>query len=307
MRKVVKDLKNIPASLVSQEAIDSLQNIIDTKDNSLIKSDIYNGKYSKADGSKGKYVLEKLDDMYNKKCAYCEERTEIYIEHYRPKGSVQGSRHGGYYWLCYEWSNLLPACYECNKIGESKGTQFPVGNNHLTYDDCLTNNQKIDPVKVNAAYLNSIEAPYLLHPEIDEPKDFWAFEIDANKNGVSMIGIDGIGGRGDKTISICNLNRQPLLLNRLDYINDYVNTKIKKLFAKLSKGSIPKETFREEMKELFQELDSHKTDEKRTFTLLRWFVMESADNFHKLAISSLPKNEQEVALAFFKAYKNGTL
>ena len=61
------------------------------------------------------------------------------------------------------------------------------------------------------------------------------------------------------------------------------------------------------MKELFHELDSHKTDEKRTFTLLRWFVMESADNFHKLAISSLPKNEQEVALAFFKAYKNGTL
>jgi hypothetical protein len=30
----------------------SLQNIIDTKDNSLIKSDIYNGKYSKTDGVK---------------------------------------------------------------------------------------------------------------------------------------------------------------------------------------------------------------------------------------------------------------
>ncbi|MDI9866004.1 hypothetical protein QM480_16805 [Flectobacillus sp. DC10W] len=122
-----------------------------------------------------------------------------------------------------------------------------------------------------------------------------------------MIGIDGIGGRGDKTINICNLNRQSLLLNRLDYINDYVNTKIKKIFAKLSKGSISNETFREDMKELFQELDSHKTDEKRTFTLLRWFVMESADNFHKLAISNLSRNEQEVALAFFKAYKNGTL
>jgi hypothetical protein len=98
--------------------------------------------------------------MYNKKCAYCEERIKTYIEHYRPKGSVQGSRHGGYYWLCYEWSNLLPACHECNKFGGGKGTQFPVGNKHLTYADCLTNNQKIDPVKVKAAYLNSIEAPF---------------------------------------------------------------------------------------------------------------------------------------------------
>ncbi len=305
MRKVVKDLDNIPTSLISQEAIDSLRNVIDTKDNNLIKADIYRGKYLKTDGSKGDEVVEELAKIYHEKCAYCEERTLIYIEHYRPKGRVQTTKHGGYYWLCYEWSNLLPSCHECNKIGGGKADQFPVSNKHLTYADCLTN-QQIDSVKIKATHLNSKEAPFLLHPEIDEPKDFLAFEIDANRNGVSMIGIDETG-RGDKTISICNLNRQPLLLNRLDYINDYVNTEIKKLFAKLSKGIISKETFSEEMKELFQELDNQKMDEKRPFTLLRWFVMESADNFHKLAISNLSRNEQEVALAFFKAYKNGTL
>ena len=78
------------------------------------------GKYLKTDGSKGDEVVEKLAKIYHGKCAYCEERTLIYIEHYRPKGSVQGSRHGGYYWLCLEWSNLLPACHECNKIGGGK-------------------------------------------------------------------------------------------------------------------------------------------------------------------------------------------
>jgi hypothetical protein len=118
-----------------------------------------------------------------------------------------------------------------------------------------------------------------------------------------MIGIDGIGGRGDKTINICNLNRQSLLLNRLDYINDYVNTKIKKIFAKLSKGSISNETFREDMKELFQELDSHKTDEKRTFTLLRWFVMESADNFISLPFQIYREMNKKLPLLFSKPTK----
>ena len=63
------------------------------------------------------------------KCAYCEDRIVSTqpgdIEHYRPKGCVtneDGSRvmvdanggkkvpHPGYYWLAYEWTNLLYAC-----------------------------------------------------------------------------------------------------------------------------------------------------------------------------------------------------
>lgn len=306
MRKVVKDLENIPTPLVSQDAIDSLQNIIDTKDKDLIKSDIYRGKYLKTDGSKGDAVVEKLDEIYHGKCAYCEERTSIYIEHYRPKGRVIKTNHGGYYWLCYEWTNLLPTCHECNKIGGGKADQFPVKNKHFTFKDCNTN-QKLDAAKVKATYLNQHEAPFLLHPEIDEPKSFLAFEIETNRKGILMVGLDGSNGRGFSTVNICNLNRTPLLLNRLDYINDFVSNSIKKILGKYSKGSISKETFKSKMKEFFEDLDKEKAVTTKTFTLLRWFVMESIENFQKLVIPNLPIKEQEIVLAYFQAYKNGDL
>ncbi|MEA5404747.1 hypothetical protein VB776_17565 [Arcicella sp. DC2W] len=307
MRKVVKDLEDIPAPLVSQEAIDSLQNIISTKNKKLITSDIYRGKYLRADGSKGDAVVEKLDEIYQGKCAYCEERTSIYIEHYRPKGRVLKTNHGGYYWLCYEWTNLLPTCHECNKIGGGKADQFPVKNKHFTFEDCKIN-QKLDSAKVKANYLNQHEAPFLLHPEIDEPKEFLAFEIETSGKGISMIGLDGINGRGFETIRICNLNRQPLLLNRLDYINDYISNRIKKiLLGKYSKPDVPKHTFKSEIKELFEDLDKDKVVLTKPLTLLRWFVMESVDNFQKLIINKLPKKEQDVILAYFQAYKNGDL
>lgn len=306
MRKVVKDLENIPTQLVSQNAIDSLQNIIDTQDKSLIKSDIYRGKYIKLDDSKGDAVVEKLHDIYHGKCAYCEERTQIYIEHYRPKGRVQSTKHGGYYWLCYEWTNLLPTCHECNKVGGGKADQFPVKNKHLTFEDCKTN-QKLDTAKVKASYLNKNEAPLLLHPEIDEPKEFLAFEIDVNKKGISMTGLDGINGRGFKTVSICNLNRESLLFNRLDYINDNIKNGIRKILGLYSKGSISKETFKSEMKEFFEDLDKDKTISTKTFTLLRWFILENVENFQKLVIPNLPIKDQDIILAYFKAYKNGDL
>ena len=85
------------------------------------------------------------------KCAYCEVvATEIGdIEHFRPKGAiseldddpetwgrevpllanVEGRRTRqispqGYWWLAYEWTNLLFACTTCNRLW--KGSLFPV-------------------------------------------------------------------------------------------------------------------------------------------------------------------------------------
>ena len=66
------------------------------------------------------------------KCCYCESkfRGTSYgaVEHFRPKGAVR-TRHGlpaqypGYYWLAYEWENLLVSCEVCNT---HKGTLFPL-------------------------------------------------------------------------------------------------------------------------------------------------------------------------------------
>src|SRR6185503_5752196 len=57
-----------------------------------------------------------------RKCMYCEfpAATAEYCaaEHYRPKSEVteNGSKvpHNGYYWLAYEWQNILLSCTKCN-------------------------------------------------------------------------------------------------------------------------------------------------------------------------------------------------
>ena len=62
-----------------------------------------------------------LFELYRYKCAYCEgnfqhSEAALEIDHYRPKSKVTGTDHVGYYWLAYEWSNLLPACKTCKWI-----------------------------------------------------------------------------------------------------------------------------------------------------------------------------------------------
>ena len=96
-----------------------------------------------------------LTNVFYERCAYCESPLEFdrYLgdaEHYRPKGSVtwkkdltspkvkarcnlpDGSEidHPGYFWLAYDWWNLVPACSACNS-GAGKVDQFPVRSSHL--------------------------------------------------------------------------------------------------------------------------------------------------------------------------------
>ena len=97
-------------------------------------------------------VYMDVQGPFRGKCAYCEQK--IYgsqhgdMEHFRPKSAVSdesfepalvdenGSvrKHPGYYWLCYDWRNLLPACVLCNQESRQgsdsrrigKHTRFPV-------------------------------------------------------------------------------------------------------------------------------------------------------------------------------------
>jgi uncharacterized protein (TIGR02646 family) len=83
-----------------------------------------------------------LFDAFLGKCAYCEVQFVLDqtgdVEHFRPKAGVvdehdQRVDHPGYYWLAYEWSNLLPSCSKCNRLTKTKdgrrvgkGERFPV-------------------------------------------------------------------------------------------------------------------------------------------------------------------------------------
>ena len=307
MRKVVKDFDKKPLSLIKQETLDHLKIIIESKDAKKINSDFYRGKYEKEDGTKGNEVIENLSTLYHSKCAYCEDYSIIYPEHYRPKGRVIKTKHGGYFWLCYEWSNLVSTCHECNKVSGGKGDQFPVKKAHLTLENCMENGE-LNLDKINAIYLNQQEEPYLLHPEIDEPKNFLGFEIDTTKKGIAMKGLDGANGRGFHTVKICNLNREDLLLKRYERVIDQIKNDLRKMFALLSKGAINKSNFAEEIKEIFVRLEKKSQNEKKAFTLLRWFVIENENNFNHLIISQLKDHfQQTITSAYFKAYKSNKL
>lgn len=104
--------------------------------------------------------------QYNK-CCYCETRflATSYgaVEHYRPKGAVQQARgqkkeYPGYYWLAYDWNNLLFSCTACNT---KKRELFPLRDNNARarshYDDI------------------AMEQPFLVNPAVENPRDHIRF------------------------------------------------------------------------------------------------------------------------------------
>lgn len=72
------------------------------------------------------------------KCWYCEckqERSDLHIDHFRPKGRVSGEpNHEGYWWLALDWQNFRLACTFCNCVRKDaetdetggKGDKFPI-------------------------------------------------------------------------------------------------------------------------------------------------------------------------------------
>lgn len=76
-------------------------------------------------------VKEALKLAQHGKCAFCESPiTHVQygdVEHFRPKkGFLRGGRlvRPGYYWLAYDWDNLLLACQICNQ--RHKRNAFPL-------------------------------------------------------------------------------------------------------------------------------------------------------------------------------------
>jgi uncharacterized protein (TIGR02646 family) len=158
MRKVTKTYHNPPGELGP----------ITEHNNRLIR--IYNGSgsynkekiYGKIYGSNP--VRNRLAHLYHKKCAYCESyEPEFEIEHYRPKKGIDGEIHEGYFWLCYEWSNLIPACHDCNKK-RSKSTKFPIEGTRVTSPTIISNKYQFTDHNLLSRRLKR-EYPLLIHPE----------------------------------------------------------------------------------------------------------------------------------------------
>ena len=125
-------------------------------------------------------VRQALEELTHFKCAYCEIlliRFDWDVEHFRPKGRVKERKdHPGYYWLAYQWDNLLPSCTYCNqnrkerplfvdpRPGETGGKldQFPVA------DEAERAMSHRDEV--------SRETPLLIDPSKVDPAEHLAFD-----------------------------------------------------------------------------------------------------------------------------------
>ena len=96
--------------------------------------------------------------------------------------------HPGYFWLAYNWKNLLPSCQNCNTYG-GKGVQFPALKGHVFLKKIEKDKLKdlrepyFESKKYPGFYylspedLNDIEDPFLLHPYFDDPLKYLVFGI----------------------------------------------------------------------------------------------------------------------------------
>lgn len=190
MRRVEKDFHKPPPEL--KACARKYKKIFrDGNEDEALKTDCYR-KARKA-----------LEELYHGKCAYCEIYIEAVsytrIDHYRPKSI--------YKWLAVEWSNLVLSCERCNT---KKGNEFPlhreksrVTKGEPESEDCLANSNVLKD-----------ENALLLHPELDDPRRHLEFETDGK------IKKKNDSARGEKTIKVCDLNRETLWRERKRQIDE---------------------------------------------------------------------------------------
>lgn len=138
---------------------------------------------------------EALHRYQNGKCCFCERQREAKleadVEHFRPKLQVtENPAHSGYWWLAYEWSNLLFSCKACNST--HKKNHFPM----VRDDESCRAATKDDDL--------SSERPALIDPSLEDPADFIGYDWESDSSKVFPFGRD-LDDRGMRTIRILGL------------------------------------------------------------------------------------------------------
>ena len=132
-------------------------------------------------------VKRQLKDDQGNKCCFCENKDFddlAYgdVEHYRPRSAYANNdldtvlRVPGYYWLTYEWKNLLFSCQICNQ--RHKKNFFPLVSGTTRASNHLDNLELID---------NTL----LINPTLEDPKDHIGFREEIIY-GISDKGLDSI-------------------------------------------------------------------------------------------------------------------
>lgn len=314
MRFVIRPYSNKPRKLTLRSTMTAWNHIAATGNSALISEAIYRDPRKTIDGRASR-VIDKLNTWYHYKCAYCERIYKLDVEHYRPKAEVRDEnnnvvqitdiggnliKHPGYYWLCYEWSNLIPSCISCNREG-GKGSKFPTIHHYeyqpvftppsLNYNSCLIDQNPL-----------LTERPYLLNPELDNPVEFLKFVIDPGKKGIRIIGHD-FDRRGEITAEICKLNRDEVRYDRVHKVILPIRKTILSYVKMLSAGLRNETQFKNSVEELIQKLLDDTRDETLDHTLLRNYMVGNAVNFENIVIPFMSKSTKKILLQAFTNYQ----
>jgi predicted ATP-binding protein involved in virulence len=135
-----------------------------------------------------------LHKEFHGKCGYCETKIELpqdgVIDRFRPHNGVRDTKDyfpDLYWWLVYEWGNLIYSCKECNQY---KANYFPIkGKRAEGNSDDLRSEKKL-----------------LLNPYEDNPRDHLSYDDFGN--------IHSITEEGYQTIELLRLDRTDLLEKR---------------------------------------------------------------------------------------------
>jgi uncharacterized protein (TIGR02646 family) len=139
-----------------------------------------------------KTVKSSLEEIQNYKCCFCESKYKHVafgdVEHFRPKAYVMYAEAEanlsvlpGYFWLAYDWSNLLVSCEICNRT--MKKNYFPLSDP----------SERCDPDGRDI----SAEEPIFINPSLVDPQEHIEFKLniprgksDSGKTTIEYLGLD---------------------------------------------------------------------------------------------------------------------
>lgn len=241
-------------------------------------------------------ICENLKKLYSYKCGYCESHVEagavLEFDHYRPKNGIKRDKsHPGYYWLGYEWTNFIPACPRCNR---AKSNCFPIdaSGGKRVKEPPIHRSGRLDKAKCKAdSSILKAEKPLLLHPELDEPEKHLVFLRDGEVKGISQ--------KGKKTVDICQLNRDDLILMRRSIINSCMD-EIRKLLNDFKTEKINKEILHYCMERLFINILQMARSEN-SYSRLAWFMFRKFELYFVRPLG--PKQQKVLKKAFIRFKK----
>lgn len=213
MRRINKDFKRPPKTLVEgfQEQLPSLKK---KKERHSFSGRVYHDA-----------TIQPLRKLYHDKCAYCERKLyegQFTVEHYRPKKK----ENHPYYWLGYEWSNLILACKSCNN---QKDDAFPIFKERKKERNAAGKSVlrsarascSWEPAEMHADHPHLLaERPLLIHPEVDEPERL----LRVNRAGRLVASTEAEGDlflyrKVETTVDkVLSLNRDELMAKRVAVI-----------------------------------------------------------------------------------------